>query len=47
MNRKEIESPSRARERVVDWLGAQGPLLLSVYMCSIVALVAFVAEMVG
>lgn len=47
MNRKETESPSGTRERVVDWLGAQGPLLLSVYMCSIVALVAFVAEMVG
>lgn len=32
------------RDRVVDWLGAQGPLLLTIYMCSAVALVAFIAD---
>lgn len=32
------------RDRIVDWLGAQGPSLLTIYMCSIVALIAFVAD---
>ena len=35
------------RDRVVDWLGAQGPLLLTVYMCSAVALVAFLVDVMG
>ncbi|SEH12230.1 hypothetical protein SAMN05428974_0421 [Sphingopyxis sp. YR583] len=36
---------SRAQDRIVDWLGAQGPLLLTIYMCAIVALIAFLADM--
>lgn len=35
------------RDRVVDWLGAQGALLLSIYMCSAVALVAFLIDVMG
>ncbi len=35
------------RDRLVDWLGAQGALLLTVYMCALVALVAFVADAAG
>lgn len=38
---------SRVQDRIVDWLGAQGPLFLTIYMCAIVALVAFLAEMAG
>lgn len=47
MTRHDIES--RAAEdrptwdHIVDWLGAQGPLLLTVYMCAIVALIAYFA----
>ena len=44
MNRNDIEVPPGLHDRVVDWLGAQGPLLLTIYMCSIVAFAAFVAE---
>jgi hypothetical protein len=33
----------RIWDRIVDWLGAQGPLLLTVYMCAIVALIAYVS----
>jgi len=48
MNRNDIdrhgEAPSGLRDHIVDWLGAQGALLLTVYMCSIVALVAFAAD---
>jgi len=29
---------------VVDWLGAQGALLLTVYMCAAVAAVAFLLD---
>lgn len=35
--------PSR-HDRVIDWLGAQGPSALTIYMCATVALVAFVAD---
>jgi hypothetical protein len=35
---------SRAQHRIVDWLGAQGPLLLTIYMCAIIALFAFLAD---
>lgn len=31
-------------DRVVDWLGAQGALMLSFYMCAMIALIAFVLE---
>ena len=34
----------RTWDRIVDWLGAQGPLLLTVYMCAIVALIAYFAD---
>lgn len=34
-------------DRVVDWLGAQGPLNLTIYMCSLVALFAYVVDAVG
>lgn len=44
MNRNDIEAPSGVRDRIVDWLGAQGPLLLTLYMCSFVALVALVTD---
>jgi hypothetical protein len=37
----------RLRDRIVDWLGAQGALLLTVYMCALVALVAFAADAAG
>lgn len=40
-------APARLHERIVDWLGAQGALLLIVYMCAVVALVAFVADVAG
>ncbi|MGH6632910.1 hypothetical protein [Sphingopyxis sp.] len=35
--------PSRY-DRAIDWLGAQGPSALTIYMCAIVALVAFLAD---
>lgn len=35
---------SRLRDRVVDWLGAQGPSVLTIYMCGAVAILAFVAD---
>ncbi len=44
MNRHDIEAPSGVRDHIVDWLGAQGASLLTIYMCSMVALVAFVAD---
>lgn len=48
MNRNDIDrrhgAPSGVRDRIVDWLGAQGPLLLTIYMCGIVTLVAFAAD---
>ena len=31
-------------DRVIDWLGAQGPSALTIYMCAMVALVAFLAD---
>jgi hypothetical protein len=34
----------RIRDRVVDWLGAQGALLLTVYICAAVAAVAFLLD---
>lgn len=34
----------RLRDRIVDWLGAQGPSFLTLYMCAAVALVAFAAD---
>ena len=34
----------RIRDRVVDWLGGQGALLLTVYMCAAVAAVAFLLD---
>lgn len=49
--RKDVDSqafePRRARDRIVDWLGSQGPSLLTVYMCAAVALVAFIADRAG
>lgn len=51
MMRKEIDrrttAPAGLRDRIVDWLGAQGALLLTVYMCAAVALVAFAADAAG
>lgn len=51
MMRHEIDrraaAPRRLRDRIVDWLGAQGALLLTVYMCALVALVAFAADVAG
>ncbi|MGR4890335.1 hypothetical protein ACIPPQ_04825 [Sphingopyxis sp. LARHCG72] len=46
MIHKDIEQPAspRVRDRIVDWLGAQGPSILTIYMCGAVALVAFVAD---
>jgi hypothetical protein len=48
MDRNDIDrhagTPSGLHDRIVDWLGAQGALLLTVYMCSVVALVAFAAD---
>ncbi|WP_179101968.1 hypothetical protein [Sphingopyxis sp. KK2] len=38
---------ARLHDHVVDWLGAQGALMLSLYMCAIIALIAFVIEAVG
>lgn len=47
MIHRDIEQPAspRVRDRVVDWLGAQGPSILTVYMCGAVALIAFIADM--
>lgn len=39
--------PDRTRDRIFDWLGAQGALLLTVYMCSGVTLVAFLFDIMG
>lgn len=36
--------PARLHDRLIDWLGAQGPLLLTVYMCGAVALAALAIE---
>ena len=46
MSHKDIEQPAsrRLRDRIVDWLGAQGPSILTIYMCGAVALIAFVAD---
>lgn len=48
MNRNDIDRHSVAstgvRDRIVDWLGAQGPLLLTIYMCGSVTLIAFAAD---
>ena len=41
------ESPQSIHDRVVDWLGAQGALSLTIYMCGIVALVACIADAAG
>lgn len=35
------------RDRIIDWLGAQGPSRLTIYMCAMVALVAFVVDRMG
>lgn len=35
------------RDRIIDWLGVQGPSKLTIYMCAIVALVAFLADKMG
>ncbi|MBJ7501263.1 MAG: hypothetical protein JHC57_16020 [Sphingopyxis sp.] len=51
MTRHEIDrrpaASTRLRDRIIDWLGAQGPLLLTVYMCAVVALVALAADAAG
>ena len=51
MTRNDIEAraptPDRTRDRIIDWLGAQGALLLSIYMCGAVALIAFLADAMG
>ncbi len=39
--------PAHLGDRIVDWLGAQGPLLLTVYMCAVVALVALGFDALG
>lgn len=39
--------PDRARDRIIDWLGAQGASLLSIYMCGAVAFIAFLVDAVG
>lgn len=49
MPRDEFERVPQAphslmRDRIVYWLGAQGPSHLTIHMCSIVALIAFVAD---
>lgn len=49
MIRDNLKNPSHAsrqskHDRVVDWLGGQGPLMLTIYMCGIIALVAFLAD---
>lgn len=49
MIRDNFKTPPHAsrqskHDRVVDWLGAQGPLMLTIYMCGIIALVAFLAD---
>ncbi len=48
MARDDTDQPSPAppalRDRLVDWLGAQGPSRLTIYMCGAVALVAFCAD---
>ena len=45
----DFKNPSGAsrHDRVIDWLGAQGPLILTIYMCAAVALVAFLADKMG
>lgn len=42
----DFKNPPRAsrHDRVIDWLGAQGPSALTIYMCAAVALVAFLAD---
>ncbi len=51
MTRRDIDchpaAPARLHDRIIDWLGAQGPLLLTVYMCGTVALAAFAIERLG
>jgi hypothetical protein len=51
MTRHEIDrrpdEPACLRDRIVDWLGAQGPLFLTVYMCALVTLVAYGMETFG
>lgn len=41
------EAPQSIHDRVVDWLGAQGALGLTIYMCGIVVLVAYIADAAG
>ncbi|MHA4835607.1 hypothetical protein [Sphingopyxis sp. MSC1_008] len=52
MTSDDFKQPSGAsrqskRDRIIDWLGAQGPSKLAIYMCAIVALVAFLADKMG
>ena len=35
------------RDRVIDWLGALGPSIITIFMCATVALVAFLADKMG
>lgn len=44
---QQVPARSRLRDRIIDWLGAQGALLLSIYMCSAVALIAFLIDIMG
>ena len=46
MTGDDFKNPSGTsrHDRVIDWLGAQGPSALTIYMCAIVALVAFVVD---
>jgi len=45
----DFKNPAGAsrHDRVIDWLGAQGPSVLTIYMCAIVALAAFLADKLG
>jgi len=51
MIRNDIEEggprPGRARDRIIDWLVAQGALLLSIYLCGGVTLIAFLVDVLG
>ncbi|MGQ2934315.1 MAG: hypothetical protein ACT6QT_07180 [Sphingopyxis sp.] len=46
MTGDDFKNPSGTsrHDRVIDWLGAQGPSALTIYMCATVALVAFLAD---
>jgi hypothetical protein len=41
------QAPHSIYDRIVDWLGAQGALSLTIYMCGIVALVACIVDVAG